>query len=219
MRRPRQGHPCQPGRLVQVQVRRCCSKRRRVGRRQVTVTLLPEAPERRHPFGPRQGALNWSVRSRRSRLFRRGRAQAHQSTPAAGSAPRPGSCLSRGKAAARSTARWWQADQARQLRISRSRQARNSCSERIMLSNAWAFSLRSLSFCLNSQTLRWASIVVRLKGVAVIGHSPGRLSLPHFFTSLVPISAKLFRALEISNFLNPIALANSSRRAPFVMTF
>ena len=56
--------------------------------------------------------------------FRRGRAQAHQSTPAAGSAPRPGSCLSRGKAAARSTARWWQADQARQLRISRSRQAR-----------------------------------------------------------------------------------------------
>lgn len=124
MRRPRQGHPCQPGRLVQVQVRRCCSKRRRVGRRQVTATLLPEAPEWRHPFGPRQGALNWCVRSRRSRLFRRGRAQAHQSTTAAGSAPKPGSCLSRGKAAARSTARWWQADQARQLRISRSRQAR-----------------------------------------------------------------------------------------------
>ena len=80
MRRPRQGHPCQPGRLVQIQVRRCCSKRRRVGRRQLTATLLPEASELRHP-------LNRCVRSRRSRLFRRGRAQAHQSTTATGRCP------------------------------------------------------------------------------------------------------------------------------------
>ena len=53
-----------------------------------------------------------------------------------------------------------------------------------------------------------ASIEVRLKrlkGVVVIGHSPGRSNLPHFFTFFVPISAELFKTLE--------------GRAPLVMTF
>ena len=49
--------------------------------------------------------------------------------------------------------------------------------------------------------------------------SPGRTNLPDFFTSLVPISAKVFRMVLMSAFFNSVELANSPVRPPLVMTF
>ena len=41
--------------------------------------------------------------------------------------------------------------------------------------------------------------------------SPGRTNLPDFFTSLVPISAKVFRMVLMSAFFNSVELANLTR--------
>ena len=55
--------------------------------------------------------------------------------------------------------------------------------------------------------------------LVLIMTSPGRTNLPDFFTSLVPISAKVFKMVLMSAFFNSVELANSPVRPPFVITF
>ena len=53
----------------------------------------------------------------------------------------------------------------------------------------------------------------------LIMHKPGRMNLPDFFTSWVPISVNVFKTLLMSAFFISVALANSPKSAPLVMTF
>merc|ERR1719510_721346 len=53
--------------------------------------------------------------------------------------------------------------------------------------------------------------------LVLILQRPGRVKTPDFFTSAVPISVRLFKALTTSFFLISQAVATASARAPFVM--
>eukprot|EP00438_Fugacium_kawagutii_P008599 Skav200248 [mRNA] locus=scaffold3488:41995:42378:- [translate_table: standard] len=77
----------------------------------------------------------------------------------------------------------------------------------------WAFTMTSWPNIIFLPAFRAGFCLV------LIMQSPGRTNLPDFFTSSVPISAKLFKILLMSPFLSSVASANEVVRPPLVMVF